>query len=295
MLFEPIRRLTNINAVIQRGLAGAQSIFELLDTPPEVDSASGSLPRAKGELVFDDVSFAYPGQGGLALQGFSLAVHPGQTVALVGASGSGKSTLVNLVARFFEPGSGRILLDGQPLASLPLAHLRAQLGWVGQQVVLFDDTVAANIAYGRTGASEADIRAAARAAHALEFIDKLPDGLATRVGANGSLLSGGQRQRIAIARAFLRDAPILLLDEATSALDNESERAVKDALVELRRNRTVIVIAHRLSTIHDADLIVVMERGRIVETGTHDSLQAAGGAYARLLASGEAAQLTEPA
>ena len=288
MLFEPIRRLTNINAVIQRGLAGAQSIFELLDTPPEVDSASGSLPRAKGELVFDDVSFAYPGQGGLALQGFSLAVHPGQTVALVGASGSGKSTLVNLVARFFEPDSGRILLDGQPLASLPLAHLRAQLGWVGQQVVLFDDTIAANIAYGRPGASEADIRAAARAAHALEFIDKLPDGLATRVGANGSLLSGGQRQRIAIARAFLRDAPILLLDEATSALDNESERAVKDALVELRRNRTVIVIAHRLSTIHDADLIVVMERGRIVETGTHAGLQAAGGAYARLLASGEA-------
>ena len=288
MLFEPIRRLTNINAVIQRGLAGAQSIFELLDTPPEVDSASGSLPRAKGELVFDDVSFAYPGQGGLALQGFSLAVHPGQTVALVGASGSGKSTLVNLVARFFEPGSGRILLDGQPLASLPLAHLRAQLGWVGQQVVLFDDTVAANIAYGRPGASEADIRAAARAAHALEFIDKLPDGLATRVGANGSLLSGGQRQRIAIARAFLRDAPILLLDEATSALDNESERAVKDALVELRKNRTVIVIAHRLSTIHDADLIVVMDRGRIVETGTHAGLQAGGGAYARLLASGEA-------
>ena len=288
MLFEPIRRLTNINAVIQRGLAGAQSIFELLDTPPEVDSASGSLPRAKGELVFDDVSFAYPGQGGLALQDFSLAVHPGQTVALVGASGSGKSTLVNLVARFFEPGSGRILLDGQPLASLPLAHLRQQLGWVGQQVVLFDDTIAANIAYGRPDAAEADIRAAARAAHALEFIDKLPDGLATRVGANGSLLSGGQRQRIAIARAFLRDAPILLLDEATSALDNESERAVKDALVELRRNRTVIVIAHRLSTIHDADLIVVMERGRIVETGTHDSLQAAGCAYARLLASGEA-------
>ena len=288
MLFEPIRRLTNINAVIQRGLAGAQSIFELLDTPPEVDSASGSLPRAKGELVFDDVSFAYPGQGGLALQGFSLAVHPGQTVALVGASGSGKSTLVNLVARFFEPGSGRILLDGQPLASLPLAHLRAQLGWVGQQVVLFDDTIAANIAYGRPGASEADIRAAARAAHAHEFIDKLPDGLATRVGANGSQLSGGQRQRIAIARAFLRDAPILLLDEATSALDNESERAVKDALIELRKNRTVIVIAHRLSTIHDADRIVVMERGRIVETGTHAGLQAAGGAYARLLASGEA-------
>ncbi len=288
MLFEPIRRLTNINAVIQRGLAGAQSLFELLDTPPEVDSASRSFPRAKGELRFDDISFRYPGQTDFALRHFSLDVRPGQTVALVGASGSGKSTLVNLIARFHDVDDGRILLDGTPLAELPLAHLRQQLGWVGQQVVLFDDTIAANIAYGRPYASDADIRAAARAAHALEFIDKLPEGLATRVGANGSLLSGGQRQRIAIARAFLRDAPVLLLDEATSALDNESERAVKDALVELRRNRTVIVIAHRLSTIHDADLIVVMERGRIVETGTHDGLQAAGGAYARLLASGEA-------
>ncbi len=293
MLFEPIRRLTNINAVIQRGLAGAQSIFELLDTPPEVDTASGSLPRARGELRFDDLSFRYPGQTELALQHFSLDVHPGQTVALVGASGSGKTTLINLIARFHDPDEGRILLDGTPLTALPLAHLRQQLGWVGQQVVLFDDTVAANIAYGRPDVPAAAIVAAARAAHAMEFIDKLPDGLATRVGANGSQLSGGQRQRIAIARAFLRDAPILLLDEATSALDNESERAVKDALVELRRNRTVIVIAHRLSTIRDADRIVVMERGRIVESGTHDALQAAAGAYARLLASGEAGAVQE--
>ncbi len=287
MLFEPIRRLTNINAVIQRGLAGAQSIFELLDTPAEVDTATGQFPRARGELCFEDLSFAYPGQTEAALSHFSLDVHPGQTVALVGASGSGKTTLVNLIARFYEPSSGRILLDGTRLDALPLAHLRQQLGWVGQQVVLFDDSIAANIAYGRPDVPEADIIAAARAAHAMEFIDTLPEGLATRVGANGSQLSGGQRQRIAIARAFLRDAPVLLLDEATSALDNESERAVKDALVELRRNRTVIVIAHRLSTIRDADRIIVMERGRIVEAGTHDALVARGEAYARLLASGE--------
>ncbi|MCK6393552.1 lipid A export permease/ATP-binding protein MsbA [Zoogloea sp.] len=287
MLFEPIRRLTNINAVIQRGLAGAQSIFELLDTPAEVDTATGQFPRARGELRFEDLSFAYPGQTEAALSHFNLEVHPGQTVALVGASGSGKTTLVNLIARFYEPSSGRILLDGTRLDALPLAHLRQQLGWVGQQVVLFDDSIAANIAYGRPDVPETDIIAAARAAHAMEFIDTLPEGLATRVGANGSQLSGGQRQRIAIARAFLRDAPVLLLDEATSALDNESERAVKDALVELRRNRTVIVIAHRLSTIRDADRIIVMERGRIVEAGTHDALVARGEAYARLLASGE--------
>ncbi len=293
MLFEPIRRLTNINAVIQRGLAGAQSIFELLDTPAEVDTATGSFHRASGALRFEHISFRYPGQTEYALRDFDLDIPPGQTIALVGASGSGKSTLVNLVARFYDIEEGRILLDGTPLSSLPLAHLRQQLGWVGQQVVLFDDSVAANIAYGRPDVPEAEIIKAARAAHAMEFIDKLPDGLATRVGANGSQLSGGQRQRIAIARAFLRDSPILLLDEATSALDNESERAVKDALIELRKNRTVIVIAHRLSTIRDADRIVVMERGRIVESGTHDTLVTAGGAYARLLASGEAHDIPE--
>ncbi|MCB2069940.1 MAG: ATP-binding cassette domain-containing protein, partial [Ottowia sp.] len=216
-----------------------------------------------------------------------LAIAPGETVALVGASGSGKSTLINLIARFYAPTAGRITLDDAPLDTLPLAWLRSQLGWVGQHVVLFDDSIAANIAYGQPDAPEAEIRAAARAAHALEFIDALPDGLATRVGANGSQLSGGQRQRIAIARAFLRNAPILLLDEATSALDNASERAVKDALVELRKNRTVVVVAHRLSTIRDADRIVVMAHGRIVEVGDHATLLAAQGAYARLLASGE--------
>ena len=270
MLFEPIRRLTNINAVIQRGLAGAQSIFELLDTPPEVDSASASLPRAKGELRFDDVSFRYPGQAELALQHFSLDVHPGQTVALVGASGSGKSTLVNLIARFFEPGAGRILLDGTPLASLPLAHLRAQLGWVGQQVVLFDDSIAANIAYGRPDVSEADIVAAARAAHAMECIDKLPQGLATRVGANGSQLSGGQRQRIAIARALALEPKVVIADEPVSALDVSIQAQILNLLSRLVRemNLTMIFIAHDLSVVkHISDRIAVMYQGKIVELG----------------------------
>ncbi|QDF97717.1 lipid A export permease/ATP-binding protein MsbA [Azoarcus sp. DD4] len=285
MLFEPIRRLTNINAVIQRGLAGAQSLFELLDTPVEADSAGPARAPARGELRLEGVCFRYPGQDAAALADISLMIRPGETVALVGASGSGKSTLVNLIARFFDPQQGRILLDGEPLADLPLAWLRRQIAWVGQQVVLFDDTVAANIAYGRPDAPRAAIEAAARAAHAWDFIAALPQGLDSRIGHDGDQLSGGQRQRIAIARAFLRDAPILLLDEATSALDNASERAVKDALDRLRRQRTTLVIAHRLSTVRDADRIVVMAQGRIVESGCHAELAAAGGAYAGLLAS----------
>ena len=287
MIFEPIRRLTNINATIQRGLAGAQSIFELLDLAPERDEGTLAIAKARGEIRFEGVRFAYPGQQSPAVADFDLQISPGETVAFVGASGSGKTTLMALVARFFEPQQGRILIDGVALPDMPLTALRSQIALVGQHAALFDDSVANNIAYGRQGASAAEIRAAAAQAHALEFIDKLPQGFDSRIGANGNLLSGGQRQRLAIARAFLKNAPILLLDEATSALDNESERVVREALVELRRNRTVLVVAHRLTTIRDSHRIVVMERGRIVETGNHEQLLAANGAYARLLASGE--------
>jgi len=287
MLFEPIRRLTNINDVIQRGLAGAQSLFDLLDTPPEPASSSAAqLPRARGHVRFEGVSFRYPGQEAWAVQDFSLELRPGETLALVGASGSGKTTIVQLMARFFEPTRGRILLDGQDIAQMDLVALRTQLGWVGQHVVLFDDTVAANIAYGRPDATPDQIARAAASANALDFIEALPQGLQSRVGVNGGQLSGGQRQRIAIARAFVKDAPILLLDEATSALDNASERAVKDAVALLRQQRSVLVVAHRLSTVRDADRIIVMEHGRAVESGSHDELATANGTYARLLASG---------
>lgn len=283
MLLAPIKHLANINAPLQTGLAAAESIFRALDEPPEVDHGTIILPPVSGHLQIENVRLRYPGSDHDALDGLTLDIAPGQTVALVGTSGGGKTTLANLIPRFYNPTSGRILLDGHDLQDVTLASLRAQIALVSQDIVLFNDTVTANIAYGaaRT-ASRQEIESAAAGAHALEFIQALPEGFDTQIGENGSRLSGGQRQRLAIARAILKNAPILILDEATSALDNESERQVQAALDTLMRNRTTLVIAHRLSTIERADRIIVLQHGKIVESGTHRELMDREGIYAQL-------------
>lgn len=283
LVLPPLRRLTGVNQTVQRGLAAAESVFRVMDEPPEADTGTREIGRARGDIEFREVTFTYPGGARPALDRISFAVRAGETVALVGPSGAGKSTLANLLPRFYSPDSGPILLDGIDIADLKLASLRSNIALVSQEVVLFNDTVAANIAYGRlSGTRDADIVEAAEAAHAMQFIREMPQGLATLIGENGLRLSGGQRQRLAIARAFLKNAPLLILDEATSALDSESERHVQEALATLMRNRTTLVIAHRLSTIERADRIVVLDAGRVAEAGKHAELLAARGIYARL-------------
>ena len=276
-----LRRITSVQTAISRGVAASERLFAILDAEEEADTGTRSVGRARGELVFDQVSLRYRDQPGFALDDISFSARPGTVTAIVGRSGSGKTSLVRLVPRFYEPSSGSITLDGVPLHDYRMADLRRQIALVGQKVMLFDDTVAANIAYGSQASHEA-IRAAAEAANAWEFIERLPQGLDTPIGENGALLSGGQRQRLAIARAILRDAPILILDEATAALDNESERLVQDALQRLMPDRTTLVIAHRLSTIEHADQVLVLDQGRVVEQGNHAELMAANGVYAHL-------------
>ena len=282
MLLTPLKSLAEVNGPMQRGIAAAETVFGLTDAEPEQDTGRRDLGRARGHLVLENVAFQYPNAASPALDGVSLDVQPGQTVALVGVSGGGKSTFVNLVTRFYDPQGGRLLLDGVPYHDIALSSLRGQLAMVSQNVVLFDDTLAANIAYGAEKIDYERLGAAVKAAHLTDVVARLPDGIDTRIGENGSRLSGGQRQRVAIARAIYKDAPLLILDEATSALDNESERAVQAALDTLMAGRTTIVIAHRLSTIERADRIVVMEAGRVMEQGTHDELLARGGMYANL-------------
>lgn len=281
LLAKPIRQLSQVNSVIQRGISAADSVFTLLDEEVEQDRGSHEVERVRGEVSFTNVSFSYK-EGEPVLSDIDLHVSPGQSVALVGRSGSGKSTLVSLLPRFYDAAAGQVAIDGVAVQDYTLESLRRQIAVVSQDVVLFEGTVAENIAYGSSGLSEEAIREAARNAHALEFVEKLDGGLNAVVGDSGVMLSGGQRQRLAIARALLKDAPILVLDEATSALDSESEQHIQQALNGLMKGRTTFVIAHRLSTIENADLILVMDKGRIVERGTHQQLLALQGHYAAL-------------
>ena len=283
LVFQPLRRLTGVNQTLQRGLAAAESVFRLIDERPESDTGTREIGRAKGKVEFRAVGFSYPGSSRPAVDRVSFSIESGETVALVGASGAGKSTLANLLPRFYAPDSGQILLDGVDIATLRLASLRANIALVSQDIVLFNDTVAANIAYGRlAGTSRTDVVQAAEAAHAMQFIREMTEGLDTVIGENGVRLSGGQRQRLAIARAFLKNSPVLILDEATSALDSESERHIQEALETLMKGRATLVIAHRLSTIERADRIVVLDAGGVSETGRHAELLAASGIYAKL-------------
>lgn len=286
MIFEPIRRLTNINVVIQRGMAAAESIFELLDHPEEPQSGYRQELRVQGRIEFNRIHFSYQ-DGKPVFEDFSLSIKANSTTALVGASGSGKSSLADLITGFYQINSGQITLDGFDLSEIPLPYLRQQIAYVSQNVVLFNDTIAANIAYGQLDISKEKIIAAAKKAHIWNFIEQMPDGLDTMVGDKGTSLSGGQRQRIALARAFLKDAPILIMDEATSALDNQSEKMIQQALEEIRQNRTVIIIAHRLSTIENADEIIVLDKGKLIEKGSHSQLLADNGLYANLYQHGE--------
>ncbi len=284
MAYTPIRKLSGANGIIQQALAAAERVFLVLDLEDEYQQNHGTveMPRIQRAIEFRQVTVTYPGHTLSALEDVSLTVGVGEVVALVGSSGSGKSTLVSLVPRFYDVTQGAVLIDGRDIRTFRLDSLRNQIGIVSQDVVLFDDTVASNIAYGRAGATEAEIEQASKAAYAHEFIARLPEGYQTRIGEHGVKLSGGERQRLAIARAILRDPPILILDEATSALDTESERVVQVALANVMKHRTTLVVAHRLSTIQKADRIVVMSRGRVVEIGTHDQLLQRNGAYQRL-------------